>query len=351
MAALAVGSVTAPLLTGQAQADQRGVSVEVVASGLQNPRDVTVLGDGTVLVAEAGAGSPTGCEPGRACAGPTGAIYRVRGDQKGRVLEGLPSVIKLPDSSGGTVEVSGPSQVVPNPAGGYTVLTGFGGTTDQRAQLGPDAARLGTLYDTRDGKVIADLADHETRNNPDGGEVFSNPWQFEKTWTGDYLVTDAGANTVVRGSNSGTSTAFALPKHTLPSGESVEAVPSGIARSVFGTVYVADMSGLRTGASRIWKVVPGQKPQVLVDGLSNIIDIELDGTGNLYALSHTKGFVQGPPLPGAIYKINLFTRQTTELATGDLLQGPTGMDLGPDGAVYVSNKGAGLGGELLRVTP
>ncbi|MEV8537194.1 ScyD/ScyE family protein [Streptomyces sp. NPDC051211] len=352
--AVATAALAAPLLAVPAQAQARTQStatLEVLASGLNNVRDVTALWDGRILVAEAGQGNPDCATAETWCVGKTGSVYQVNGSRKGRVLTGLPSIGQGSAATGGAQHVNGPSSVAPDPWGGYLVLTGQGGDSNSRAALGPEASKIGTLFRTRDGKVLADLTDHETRLNPDGLEVHSNAWDFVRTEDG-YLITDAGANTLLRADcTKGTTTAFTFPKNDTATG-AAEAVPTGIVRNnSTGTVYVADMSGTRPGAARIWKIEPGGKPEILVTGLSNLVDIALDKNNNLYALSFTDGFQAGPPLPGRLSKIDLATKAVTEIPTGGQLQGPTGLDIGPQGQIYVSHKSAGANGELVRVRP
>ncbi|MER5935524.1 ScyD/ScyE family protein [Streptomyces sp. NPDC002054] len=353
MTTVAAAGITAPLLAVPAQAQARTQTtptLEVLATGLKNVRDVTALRDGRILVAEAGEGKADCATAETWCVGKTGSIYQVNGSRKGRVLTGLPSTAQGSAATGGAQHVNGPGSVVPDPWGGYLVLTGQGGDTASRAALGADAAKMGTLFRTRDGKVLADLSDHETRLNPDGGEVHANPWGFVRD-NGGYLITDPGANTLVRADcANGTTTAFTFPKNDTPTGPA-EAVPTGIVRAANGTVYVSDMSGTRPGASRIWKIAPGGQPEVFVTGLSNLVDIALDKNNNLYALSFTDGFQAGPPLPGRLSKVDLNTKAITQIPTGAPLLGPTGLDIGPQGQIYVTHKSAGTNGELVRVRP
>ncbi|MFI7386548.1 ScyD/ScyE family protein [Streptomyces sp. NPDC049813] len=325
-------------------------TVEVLASGLKNPRGVTALGDGTLLVAEAGDGSAT-CAAGTLCAGRSGSVYKVRGGFKGRVVTDLPSVAVGP--AGPTSVAAGPNDVLPDPRGGYVVLNAFGsdGTNTLRASLGADARDLGTLLRTRDRKVLADLTDHETTQNPDGADVNSNPWGVVRSGSG-YLATDAGGNSVLRVSGSGTtSTAFVLPTNTLPNGVVRQAVPSGIVKAHDGTVYFSDLGAIVPGLSRVWKVAPGGTPQVLATGLNGVADLAVTPDGNLLALSYTKGTPAPPLQPGALTKIDVTTGQTTEIPTGTLLNAPTGLAVGPHGQIYVTNNTLGSNGQLVRVRP
>ncbi|NEB13358.1 ScyD/ScyE family protein [Streptomyces coelicoflavus] len=357
LAAGAAGAVVVPLTAGPVQAHPQShrhghthtrteATVTVVASHLKNPRGVTALSHGGVLVAEAGAGL-AGCPVDQACVGATGSVYKVRGSFRGRVATGLASTA-VGVAPGAPISASGPSDVVPDRFGGYVVVSGLGGTTESRAALGEGAGTLGTVFRTRDGKVLADLTEHETRLNPDGGDVHANPWMLVRSGCG-YLVTDAGANTVVRGDRDGTtSTEFLLPKNELPTG-AAESVPTGIARAADGTVYVADMSGGQVGASRIWKVAPGHEPEVLATGMTNLIDLDLDRDGDLVALSYSSGALAGPPQPGVLFDVDADTGAVTEIPTGDRLTQPTGVAVDRHGKVYVTNNTLGTDGQLVRV--
>ncbi|WNZ06322.1 ScyD/ScyE family protein [Streptomyces sp. 11x1] len=346
MTAAAATVVAAPVLTAPAAHAGTAATIEVVADHLKNPRGITVLSDGTILVAEAGEGLP-GCAEGQSCVGATGGVYKVKGSFKGRVVSGLASHAQGV-AAGAPVSASGPTDAVPDPRGGYDVVSNLGGTTDYRASLGPDAATLGTVFRTRDGKVLGDLAAHETRLNPDGGEVHANPWGLIRSGSG-FLVTDAGSNDLVRVHGDGTtSTDFLVPVNVTPV-RTAEAVPTGIVRAKDGTVYFADMSGMVAGSARIWKAVPGKQPEVLVTGLTNLIDLAVDCRGDLLALSFTEGFQAGPPLPAKLSKIDTGSRTVTEIPTGGQLNQPTGLAVGPRDQVYVTNNAHSADGQLVRV--
>lgn len=328
--------------------DAQGPGIQVIAQHLKNPRKITVLRDGTVLVAEAGEGKP-GCAAGQTCAAPTGAIFRVKGSHQRRVVEGLPSAATVPTAPGAPVQAKGPVQVEPDGEGGYIVINGYDGTTGTRAALGADGAKLGTIMRTEDGQVLADLTDYETRAMPDGRGPESNPFGFARTRDG-WLAVDAAGNDVVRVSDSGVSTEAVLADSQTAKGPA-QSVPTSIVRGWDGAYYIADMGGMRPGAGRIWRMVPGEAPQVLASGLTNLIDLAQAPDGNLIALTLTSGFGATGPQPGALYKIDTFSGEATEIPSNGLLHMPTGVGVGPQGQIYVSNNGASTDGQLVLFQP
>jgi hypothetical protein len=349
LAAGAAVVAAAPLVAAPAQAAESAgrATVEVIATGLANPRDITWTPDGALLVAESGQGQ-AGCAVGAQCLGRTGAIARIKGGRVERVVTGLAS--SAPGAApGAPVTASGPKQVEVDPRGGYTVLSNLGGTNESRAALGAGSTSLGTLFRTRDGKVLADFVDHESRLNPDGLEVHGNPYGFVRSGS-DHLVVDAGGNTLVRARKDGSTTTEYVWPTARAGEETLEGVPSAIAKDCAeGTVYVADMPGARAGTSRVWKLRPGRQPEMIASGLTNLVDLEVAPDGDLLALSFTRGFQQGPPLPGYLAEIDVRSGKVTEIDTGDLLRTPTGLEVDPFGRTYVTVDSTGTEGRLVRV--
>ncbi len=87
-----------------------GASLKMVAAGLNNPRGVTVASDGTIYVAQAGAGGTGQCvdgpEGGTICFGTSGAITKIANGQATAFVSGLPS---LADDQG--MSATGPADV------------------------------------------------------------------------------------------------------------------------------------------------------------------------------------------------------------------------------------------------
>lgn len=362
VAAAVVGTATAAIGPGAAQAAQNSTTpgYEVVASGLNNPRGIAVLRDGTVLVAESGSGK-AGCAAGAECVGATGSVYRYGPGKDGRVVTGLQSVAVGPQNPQQPISATGPNDVAPGPYGGFVVLNGGGGTVEHRATLGADGDLAGTLYQSRSGRLVADLVKYETEADPDWvlghkptpqepTTAHSNAWRFAQTRSG-YVVTDAGGNDLVGVSGRGkVSTEAVFPDSKGPDGAPAQAVPTGVVVTRSGTVYVADMGAMKPGASRVWKIVPGHKPELLVSGLTALSDLAQDSKGNLIALSLTGGYQQNGPTPGKLYSIDTRSKQATEIPTGDKLSMSTGLGVGPRDEIYVTNKSVGTTGELVKIT-
>ncbi|WP_458246955.1 ScyD/ScyE family protein [Streptomyces sp. MAI_2237] len=345
--AAAAATAFAAMAVAPAQADATtDARLTVVAAGLKNPRGITAQSDGSLLIAEAGEGLP-GCAAGTRCVGNTGAVVKMSASgYVSRPVTGLASTaVGAADPT--TVNASGPADVERDTtAGGYDVLSCFGGpgTTDLRTSLGSGAGTLGTVYRTVDGTVLGDLAALESGQNPDGADINANPWRLVRSGSG-FLATDAGANDVVSLPGDGTATA----RYVMPTNNTSQSVPTGLLKASDGTLYISDMGGGQVGGSRIWKVAPGQQPQVLVSGLTNITDIAFDWKGNLLALSYSSSSLSQAPTPGSLSRIDLSTRKVTTVPTGTQLVQPNGIGVDVFGDVYVTNHSVGTNGQLVRV--
>ena len=120
-----------------------------------------------------------------------------------------------------------------------------------------------------------------------------------------------------------------------------------------GNFYVGNLNTFPVvpGSSKIYKITPSGQISVYAEAFSTILGVVFDGRDRMYVLETST--VAGPPTPGTGKVIRVDpSRHQTEIASG--LFFPTGMTLGPDGALYVSNVGFGpppLGmGEILRIT-
>ena len=215
-----------------------GPSWKVVASGLDNPRGLTVAPWGDVYVAEAGRGGSAPCitaegpEGGEICVGETGAITRVSHGKQRRVLSGLPSAA----APGSGDDASGPQDVALTRRG-LLFVVGLGGNPADRDNLGDVGARFGKLYKAgwRGVREVADIAGYEGTANPDGGDPpDSNPNSVVATWKGA-VVADAGGNDLLGVRRKGRiSTLAVFPDRLVPppggGDEHADAVGSDVGR-------------------------------------------------------------------------------------------------------------------------
>jgi hypothetical protein len=325
----------------------------VVMSGLDNPRGLTFArveddDDGhsgwALYVAEAGKGGTSRCALVRGetqCVGATGAVSRYWRGQQRRVVTGLPSYA----NSQGT-GATGPHDVSFFDGKGYVTI-GLGGPltpTATRALVGNEFGWIVRFTPSGRWSLDTDVASYEEQRNPDGGPADSNPYGL-LAGAGRGIVVDAGGNSVLRASSPRRiSTLAVIPARAQ--GRSTDAVPNSVARGRDGAYYVGELTGAPfvPGTANVWRVVPGQTPQVYCSGFSFILDLDFDRRGNLYVLEHTSA--PFPLGPGTLYRVE---RDCSRVAVVTGLTSPTSVAIGPDGGAYISHRGTSAAiGEVLR---
>lgn len=242
--------------------------------------------------------------------------------------------------------------------GNARVSIGWGGAPAARAGLGELGALFGSLLQVQpsgEWRVAADVSAFESAQNPAGGTFDSNPFGILSE-AGHQFVADAGGNSLLEvKSNGDVSLVAVFPAIAVPPGPfnppfaQSQAVPTEVTRGPDAALYVSTLSGVpfRPGAASIYRVVPGEAPQVYATGFTQITDIDWGPDGSLYVLQYaTAPFLGGP---GAL--IHVAPNGTRTTITTALFHA-TGVAVGPDGAIYVSNNGnlAGVG-EVLRIVP
>ncbi|MBN3889569.1 MAG: ScyD/ScyE family protein [Nostoc sp. JL31] len=355
-------------------------SFSVIADGLYNAGGLSFSPDGNLYVTEAGIGGSGACVPPASgqgdslCYGTSGAVTKIENGKTERILTGLPS-LALPDGTG----AAGPRDIKFDATGKPYVLIGYGanpafrdrnlGYTDLGKIIAPD-------FKTNSWMSVADIANYELVNNPDGGDVGSNPLGF--VIDGNKLVAaDAGANDLLSVSTGGINlqaiTTFpedilanpVFPLSGTPSNEpaqvpsqgevvrsqfATQPVPSGVAKGPDGAYYVSQFTGFpfpESGA-KIYRV-GADGTSVFADGFTQLTDLQFDPAGNLYALQYANQSAWKGNFDGSVIKIAADGTRTT-LLSGNGLESPSALTIGADGAVYVTNRGDRPGqGQVLRI--
>ena len=128
-------------------------------------------------------------------------------------------------------------------------------------------------------------------------------------------------------------------------------VPTAVA--YHGNFYVGNLNTfpIVAGNSNIYKVTPSGQSQIWATGFSAVLGVAFDNQARMYVLETSS--VNGFPTPNTGRVIRVLPSGEKEVIV-DSLFFPTAMTYGPDGALYVSNKGFGPPvpgfGEILKVT-
>ncbi len=357
-------------------------NVQIVATGLDQPRKLVIGPDGNLLVTEAGTNEvPAGCTDGAepACANASGAIARVTpSGQVSTVVGNLPSINGGPGSPG----ASGPSgiTIVNGQIQFLTQNSGIDQTTGAQT-YGPAGTLLGSLLSAplAGGASTAEayLGTYEAQNNPDHGAgsgpgnppIDSDPYGITP-YDGGLAIADAAANDVLLYKNGTLSTLAVLPLVTeTVSGSPVQAqaVPTSLAVGPDGALYIGELGGApnNVGVASVYRYANGQLAQYQ-SGFTMIGDIAFDQAGRLLVLEIDQaGFADtnpgGLPTPGALIRVNADGTRTTLASTG--LEYPGGIAVARDGSIYATNwtvlqgsndpnlpPGANVGGELVRIS-
>jgi hypothetical protein len=331
----------------------RAQTITPVMTQLDSPRGLAWGPEGSLYVTEAGNGQLGGpCAPvarGTNCYSPSGAVSRLWKGQQERVVTGLPSVFNPT-----TLDITGPHDISFKGKGGAYITIGWGGAPAARSGLGEFGELFGSLLKLEPSgvwRVIADLSAFEASFNPAGGPVDSNPYGLLAE-PGVQFMTDAGGNSLLRRQADGDLSLVTIfpPVPAPPPRNTAEAVPTEVERGPDGALYVSLLTGVpfTAGAALIYRVVPGEPLQIFASGFKTITDFTFGPDGSLYVIEYASAptFFGGP---GKLIRVAPDGTRTTITSS---LNHPTGVLVGNDGAIYVSNNGnLAAVGEVLRIVP
>jgi len=335
-----------------------------VATGLRNPRGVTVDNSNRIFVAEEGAlpttdfciiDGPAGPE----CYATTGRVSQVQRSGSTTSITGVGSLV----TPAGTA-LGGPTDVAIN--GNYMFVTvGAGLTFPEHQSVITHDPRFGTLLvfekhgNMWNGPINSvNLWSLEANNDWDhNGIRESNPAALAIS-DNRIAVVDSAANVIyvgsVQGSVVGPLRALAtLPALPTPGGgppPTYDALPTSIVRAPAGNGWlVSQLTGypFPAGLSNIYFISDDGTVSVYATGLTTVTGITVDRDGNVWAVGNSPYVLPSTP---KLWKITP-DRHVIECPTDCSFTFTFGIDIDLTGGLFISDAGFGDQGTLKRIIP
>ncbi len=330
--------------------------VTVVASGLNNPRGLAFGQGGALYVAEGGTGGTAStvgqCTQVAPPIGPytggfTSSISRIsRQGTRTVVASGLPSSQTAPPM----IEVSGVADVTFGPGGTlFALISGAGcshglkGTFNEIVRVHSD----GSI--TTVANLSAFLAAHPVANPDNDDFAPDGTWYSFVTAGSDFYAVEPNHQELDKITGDGHVSRIIDFSRFFPGSTDWQGPTAMTSRR--GSLYIGTLTEfpVKAGAAEVFKVNPrtGQF-SVFASDLSTVLGLVFGRDGALYVLEMSAQ--NGGPAPNTGEVVRIKGSQRTLIASG--LNFPTGMTLGPDGNLYVSNNGFGApagAGQVVRI--
>lgn len=321
-------------------------NASVYATGFNNPRGLKFGPDGDLYVVEAGLGGtngPTACVPDPPSpfdpylSGYTGQITKIDSltGQKTVVAEELPSVLDNTNTVLGPVDVAFVNNKL------YAVV--FAGCARFFENVPTSVVRINQ---DKTWDIVADLSAF-FRSNP-VAEPPSDFGDFEPDGAPNGMVSVRG-NLYVVEANSGQLLRVSI-------GGQIDRVidlsvdhPVPASISYHGNFYIGSFGNFTNDfAGEVFKITPSGQKSTVASGLKPILGIVIH-RGKLYVLESVDPFGSGA---GRVLRLSHSGKNEKSEIIAEGFTFPTAMTVGPDGNLYVSNKGYAFGpgeGEVVRV--
>jgi hypothetical protein len=321
----------------------------VVASGLVNPRGFLWTADGTLYVAQAGAGGESLGTP--AVPAPFGPWQGGSSASVVRIEDGCPVLVagNLPSVVGGMGDVLGVEDLAI--LGGQLYASVDGGGENHGNPTQPSGVYR--ILENGTAELVADLSAW-VRANP----VALIPPDFDPDAAGYSLVADEATGTFwVSNPNSSEILSVSLDGTvTRVADLSAEhPVPTMLVAAPQGGVYVGYLTPapFPDGAAKVSHVAADGTVTDVWTGLTTVTDVAVGPDGTLYASEMSTGNLEEPPfmMPGS----GRIVRQTGSDSAEDVATGlmfPITLSFGPNGGLYVAMPAIGAasgGGTIARI--
>lgn len=253
------------------------VNHNVVAKGLDNPRQLSRTHGGSLVVALAGHG------------GNTSKLEVISGQEFRYVMRGFPSFAE--DDGSFAVGLNGASK---RPGGAfYALATPRSGGRD-----------VWLLAKRPGGHVhkVANIGRFERNHDPDGEGVESNPYSV-LALKGKTLVADAAGDYIAQVKGDKVKVWAVMPEY----GPRIDAVPTVVARGGDGMIYVGELHSERANKAKVWKFNRDGKRLRSWKGFTTVTGVARTKDGTLYVselFGGPCGFDQIPNcFPGRVVKV------------------------------------------------